>query len=482
MTKAVKVPLDREFTGPVAPAVIVVGAIVCGIVVSAFGPLLVVAPFAAIAVGWMWFRVPGVLLAAYLFLPFYKATLGPLSPVDLTPVLAVLNASQLVLVLRGREPNYGSRLGLALWASLGLVVLAGVTWAGQQSLALDRASFWWALILLPSIASVRVASDLRFLNQFIATGFVIGTIIVLFGLQNLFGLTRLAVIGENTLQTGAITLIVALLAIFWIVRAGPRWAQPFAAALIVLALLESVASGSRGPLIASAIALVFGLVSRLLSGRAGSRQDIGIVALACVAVASLAIALTRLPGQSIARILQVGEAISSGGPLGSSIGARADLFSLATNMFIERPLLGNGTASFAAYTTTHVGLSEFTYPHNDLLQLAAEFGIVGAGLFVALVAIAILRRTPINAAWASVKVLFVFMLALSLSSGDIYGDRLLWGLLVIVISAPVRSAAHDPVGVAIGRTPAHPPRGAPPTGGLDARVSMAARRAPAPRE
>lgn len=412
---------------------------------SAISPLVAVAPFAAIAIAWGWARMPGVLLAAYLFLPFYKATLGPLSPVDLTPFLALLNASQLALLLRTGERSYGSRVGLALWISLGVVVLAGVTWAGQQGLAIDRASFWWALILIPSVAAVRVASESRFVSQFLATGFVVGSLIVLLGLPNVFGPSRLTVLGGNTLQAGAITLIVAIVAIFWVLRIASPWGRLLASALIMVAVVESIASGSRGPLIAFGVALIYGLLTRLRSGGPITRRDLGLTALASIAVVSVAIALTRIPGQSIARILQVSDAVGSGGPIGSSIGARVDLFTLATEMFLDRPVLGHGTAAFAAYTATQPSLVQFTYPHNNLLQLAAEFGVVGAGLFLALVAIALRRKNPIGGAWRAVKLLFVFTLALSFSSGDIYGDRLLWGLLVMVISAPAESGASAPI-------------------------------------
>lgn len=453
MIKTDDVQLVRDSTRWVAPLVVASGAIVTGFLVGSFGPVVAVAPFVAIATVWVWLRMPGVLLGTYLFLPFYKAALGPLSPIDLTPLLAVASASQLVLVLRARKPYRGSRIGLALWAVLGLVVLAGVTWAGQQDLALDRASFWWALILLPSIASVLVASDTRFITQFLATGFVIGTIIVLLGVPNLFGLARLSTIGENTLQTGAITLMVALLTIFWLLRIVPRWARPFGAALVAVALVESVASGSRGPLIAFVIALCYGFLRRVISGRPISRHDIGLAAVAACAVASLAVAVSRLPSQSIARILLLGGAVGSVGQIGGVIGVRVDLFSLAMQMFLDRPLLGNGTGAFAAYTTTHVGLNQYTYPHNDLLQVAAEFGIVGVGLVVVLAMIALFRRLPAGGAWSSARVLFVFMLVLSLSSGDIYGDRFLWGLLVILIcsSASSDEAKGYPVG-AVTRT------------------------------
>jgi hypothetical protein len=161
------------------------------------------------------------------------------------------------------------------------------------------------------------------------------------------------------------------------------------------------------------------------------------------ALVPLGLALSFLPGQSLARFLLLGEALTPG----SSIGERVDLFGVAAQMFLAQPLLGNGTASFAAYAATHVGLTAYAYPHDDFLQLAAELGIVGAGLYVALVGGALFRGLPSDLVWSSVRSLFLLSLLISLGSGDIYGDRLLWGLLVILLCAP--TARDEPVHEAI---------------------------------
>jgi O-antigen ligase len=415
----------------------VLGPIGVALVVSFAGPAVAIAPFVLAAAMWAWWRYPGASLAAYLFLPFYKASLGPLSPVDLTPVLALGAAVQVVPFFVNRRSYRGSKVGIALWVVLSAAVLAGVLWAGQQQIAVDRAAFWWILIFFPSLAALRVASESMLVDQFIATGFVVGCVITALGLPGLFGISRLSVAGENTLQTGAITLIAALIAVFWVLRIAPAWARPLAAVLIVVAMAESVASGSRGPLVAFVLALGFGVLGRLRNRQPLSRRDAGLIALAIAALGGLAVAVARLPGQSIDRLLLLGGIVGPGGSAGSSIDTRVDLYSLAARMFAESPLLGNGTGSFAAYTTTHIGLELYTYPHNDLLQLAAELGLLGAALFVALVGLGLLRRLPDTPAWATIRILLAFMLVLAMTSGDIYGDRLMWGLLVLVACAPM---------------------------------------------
>lgn len=421
----------------VVAGVAAAGAVAAGVAVSALDPRVAFVPLIAIASVLVWARMPGVLLALYLFLPFYKAALGPLTPVDLTPVLALANASQVIFLIGPGRRALGPRIGLVLWLVLGIVVLAGVLWASRQALAIDRAAYWWLLILLPSVAAIRVAASPRHVAQFVATAFTLGVVVAIAGLPSLFGSTRLAIIAQNTLQTGSITLMLALLTIFWLFPGAPRWVRLIGTALAVVAILESIASGSRGPLLAFGVALLFGLANRLLSGRPLTRYDVGVAALAGFGITALAAAIDRLPSESLARLLLLGDAIISGGSGGTSITAREDLYEIAWSMFVANPLLGGGTGSFAAYTATLVGFEQFHYPHNNLLQIAAEFGVVGASIFVAIVLLALLRQVPQTPAWTSVKVLLAFSLTISLTSGDIYGDRLLWGLIVLVLAAPV---------------------------------------------
>ncbi|GGF22672.1 hypothetical protein GCM10010954_21860 [Halobacillus andaensis] len=56
---------------------------------------------------------------------------------------------------------------------------------------------------------------------------------------------------------------------------------------------------------------------------------------------------------------------------GNSIGARRDMYSEAINIFYENPFLGEGTNSFPFYSKWDI------YPHNLILEIAAEFGILG---------------------------------------------------------------------------------------------------------
>jgi hypothetical protein len=122
-------------------------------------------------------------------------------------------------------------------------------------------------------------------------------------------------------------------------------------------------------------------------------------------------------------------------------------------MFIERPLLGYGTGGFATQMPFDV------WPHNAVLQYAAEFGIVGLVAFATLVALAAFRRFPPGNPGQTVRLVLMFYLLNSMVSDDIYGNRTAWGLFALVFLIDV--ARQTATSVAGAMSPATRPVLAP---------------------
>ena len=173
----------------------------------------------------------------------------------------------------------------------------------------------------------------------------------------------------------------------------------------------------------------------------GGRVD-GRAAVLTVAVGvGLAVAfqaIGTLPEAAVLRFSALGDYLLDPAEAGvdTSAGVRADLFGAALRMFAERPIMGNGTGSFASFAAGNVGLTDLPYPHNILLQVGAEFGLVGLGLVALLVASALFRKIPADRSWVAVRLVFAFLFLQSLVSGDFYSERMLWGLLLLLVLAP----------------------------------------------
>lgn len=434
------VPVRRPFPPAAALGSAAVIGLVAGLAVLV-DPRLALVPPALLVAGWAVVRAPGVALGAYLFLPFYKAALTGVVPIDLTVLLAALNALQLgpILMDRGRgtgEARGGpSIVGTSAWVGFGILLSAGVMWAVDPALAASRAVGWWLLVVAPLAAAYRVATEPRFVDQLLVTGFAVGAVIVVLAAPGIFGAERLAAAGENTLQTGAITLIVAILAGAWLLPAASRPVRLGLAAVAAVGIVESIASGSRGPLLAFGVVGVLALIRRVRATHGVTRSEI-IPALGLLALAAIVVVLgDRLPGASLARLGQVDEAVAG----------RTMLWSAGLQLFAGQPLLGVGPGGFAAWAAEQPRLLEFTYPHNDLVQVAAELGVVGLVVIAPVLVVAFGRSVPAEPRWVATRAIAVFMLVLGMVAGDVYGDRLLWGLVVLQLAAPI-SPATRPVG------------------------------------
>jgi O-antigen ligase len=390
---------------------------------------------------------PGVILAALMLVPFYKGAAQPYSPVDITVVLAALNAVQVVYVLVRRDFGSRSTAGIVLWILLACLLVAGILYAPDQQLAIDRVLQFWALTFIPILpAALRVGADPRYVRQLLWAVFGIGLLTVILGVFALSSSDRLVVLGGNTISAGRAALFVPIIGLAFVLpRAGPV-VRVATILLVPVAAVVSVASGSRGPLLMLLLIAGFSIVRGFLAGRAinwGLVRAISIIALISIPVAVLA--APELPGSSLQRFALFGDFVNgalSGEATASgdtSSGARVRLFDGAIRIFLDRPIVGAGPGGFEALSGHYLGPFADQYPHNSLLQVAAEFGIVGLGLFAVLVGLGLFRRLPPGVTASSLRLLFAFFLLNSMISGDILADRMTWGLLVILLCLDART-------------------------------------------
>jgi len=439
--------------GPIAwLALGAVAGLLGGAIVAVAGPLPVVAVIAGLLALVAAIKAPGVVLAAYLLIPFYKGALQDYSPVDITILLALVNAAQVIpLVLEGRRRNVAV-VGIALWLCLGLLVLGGALYAPDQSLALGRAVAYWALVIIPIFpAAMRVGATPRHVDQFLWSFFVMGVVAVVLGIVQLSASDRLVVLGMNTIQVGRAALLVPLIGVAYILPQRRPIPSLVTVVMVPVAFVVAIASGSRGPLLVFAVVAVAGAVRYFGLPHAARGRVLGAgIGLALLVVVVLAVAGPNLPALSLARFSSLIEFIQ-GSPSGlaaipggeTSAAARVRLFEFAGELWTRSPFIGVGTGGFEALNARALGAAADTYPHNAVLQVASEYGLLGLALFLGAVSIALLRRLPGRLTGFTVRALFAFFLLNAMVSGDIFNDRETLGLLLLVlaIEAPVAIAA-----------------------------------------
>jgi O-antigen ligase len=119
---------------------------------------------------------------------------------------------------------------------------------------------------------------------------------------------------------------------------------------------------------------------------------------------------------------------------------RTDIWAAAWRLAVEHPLAGTGLDGFYGL----IGVNQAVeYPHNYVLGVAAEGGLIGIGLLTT--AIVLWARTvrggahPQQTALAVAAAVFVFLS--SLFSGDYYDARLAWLFAAVAAGAAVTPPA-----------------------------------------
>jgi O-antigen ligase len=224
--------------------------------------------------------------------------------------------------------------------------------------------------------------------------------------------------------------------------------------------------GGRGPLAAALLAIPL-LALGLLRCPSGSLRRLshlmallsGLIVVAAVGY----VVVERLEGSGAALERQFRTLDRYQGDDTSSMNGRLEGRDVAFDMWLQKPILGWGIGEF------RVKDSYLEYPHNMLLEILAEMGIIGGFLFIVVCTVAV--RDCIGIAkdrtceWtdAAIALLFLTQLALLLTvQGYLADDRAFFAYMGLVIGSRV----------AAGRSP----RPAAPFPGLQTRASLARER------
>lgn len=359
---------------------------------------------------------PEWVLAAFLNAGAFKNTLR--LPMDLTVIMA---GAVVLLAIYSVAKDGMPPLRWPAWMFIGLafVVMAGAFLVPGTSYGVEKALRFFGLGLTAFLGAMIILRDersvMRFMDALIVIGLVMSFDALLSPSQLQSG--RLQAFGANTITLGRAAAIAAAglaVRILW----KPSTAL-VGAPLMIVCLLALAGSGSRGPAAAIALSLAVLVSYRLWTRGASTSVIIGFGA----GISSLAgVAWSYVPRTSASRF----ESILSGA-LGSSELSRLGLYSRALGLMRARPFQGVGTGNFSKYGTN-------AYPHNLILEVGSENGLIGLVLLVSAIVAAVVNsvRTAVRKPGRAADFLVVaLVLALvnSAVSGDINDNRLLYALM-----------------------------------------------------
>lgn len=298
--------------------------------------------------------------------------------------LLVLAWGAIVLTRRARLPLLPQSRPLLFWAIVGLLLFGCVSilWAADPSqtrLGLERILLNAALLVV-----VYTAASTRSGFRTIVNGFLVGSVITsVYSIVTGYNQRLAGIIDTDYFAAQLIPAII--IACFLFVTAGSRRARWLYAAVAGVDLVAFVVTQSRGGIVGLAVGLFSAVV---LAGRARARIFALVLAL-------LAVGFGYYFGYKPAHVF--GGDTTRGGLNGATSG-RLDLWRVALLIFQSHPFGGVGLGNFQtvepSYATQTVNLTlvrqivkEQLVVHNTYLQLAADLGLVGLGLFLAILAL-----------------------------------------------------------------------------------------------
>ncbi len=423
--------------------------------------LMVVIPIGLIIMWWMLIH-PEISVLLLMFTGVVKGYILEVIPmagaVDLTMLLVLLVWAGLAKHLLGKTFSIHKKLYPIFWLFIlftFFVVFSAFYTASPHYGWLKAGRF--SIITLTMVLAPLIFLKTRKDSSFLAKSFIIligvmtvlfiGKLIYVVMSGGLLGyLVRITFTGINPIGPARVMSIGAgiALAYMFYVKKKIDWKYIL---LVFFMILGTISTGSRGPL----LSFFIGSIIYLYLFEPNQRKRISLYI--GVFVAIIAALLVLLPENLTYRFLNISSGdyviTQTGVKRYSTIASRLDFWSLSLNAWISSAknfLFGLGSGGFSSL---FIWRDFRWYPHNFIIEIIVEFGIVGFLLFSGF----LLKSWFFvwkKQSWSIESRIWIMatliMFIAALISGDINDNRILWTLISLTLaSVSVTSYIHQDV-------------------------------------
>ena len=337
-----------------------------------------------------------------------------------------------LLYLPGIRAVYAAGI-LVLWMAASLAWSPSQIYASQK-LAETAAGNVWCLIATAMIMSSSRVRVWRFLILLLAFGVVTALDYTISSITAPAG-ARV----DYYLVLGRLCGLAALVAFtLWLHSPSRSLQGPILLAAFAICGYVLLKGGGRNPTIAVAVPILMPLLLtfRLPRGELIISRSL-LPSLGVVAVLTAFLAYLVISDVDSLRTLQRFDSLASRIEAGESANPRVELWRYAVDRWNERPLVGHGVGAWPVLLYSR---DERHYPHNLILELLVELGVVGLALFAALVLV-LARRVSLRRLREDPAMMLAVMLCINafinaMTSGDISDNRNLFAMLGLLAMRP----------------------------------------------
>lgn len=362
-------------------------------------------------------------------------------PVDLTGFFFVFSVFLGVIILI-RNNNFKQKALLLVTFGITFLLYSffSLLWTPGIHYATQKAFYNITLVLWPLVAFVFIiANNKQRMTRFIIIlwlfSFWIAIESLLFYLR-IGGKGFITPLGGNYLGIGRVLGLGAIISIWYFSYVAKNCLKNIVLLIICLLYLFLLfVVGGRGPLLATLISLFIPLLTNINLVKKQKKYIIkplaplGILLIITVFIVGLSISgIVRFVTLSRLEILLRPD-------MGASALTRIQAFQYAYEFWQEKPFLGHGIGSYPILRMTgDVRL----YPHNIILEILSEIGLVGLLLFLGFISFGLFCLGPWKTIYKDpwrilILMLFTNVLINAMISGDIPDNRILFGIVGLMV-------------------------------------------------
>ena len=334
---------------------------------------------------------------------------------------------------RMRRPNafHGATLAFVLWAA------ASILWSADAVASAERAGTYLQLLFLTLLLWDLIDTPERL--RAVLQAYVFGCWVCFVDLA----LVRVTMPEEERITVGAfgentLAFILSLgLPLAWYLasrgwRGGPLWLRALDYAFVPLGGLGILWTGSRTGALAVGVTAVYIFLS---GGSSRLPQRLAIVGVVAGLLATaVAVRPQLLPRAALERFETTGDEVNRGDWNG-----RLEIWQEALARFAENPVLGVGSSAFKA-TAVETGKT----PHNFVLSLLSELGLVGFLLFLGVMAVAAIQGLAQPRALATLWMAVLLSWCLNAFLHNYESKKPTWLFFTLIVtSAAIYSSASE---------------------------------------